>query len=127
MNETKKIEYSATDSFRKDLKKLLKRYNTLESDLEVAKINAIELCHLKRIDNHSVFQIPGYNTDQIKVYKIKKFACRALKGRGAKSGLRVIYALHLDTMKIVFIEMYYKGDQPNEDQARIKDYLKLYS
>ena len=26
------------------------------------------------------------------VYKLKKFACRALKGRGAKSGIRVIYS-----------------------------------
>jgi len=124
MSETKKIEYSETDSFRKDLKKLLKRYNTLESDLEVAKRDAIELYHLKRLYNHSVFPMPGFCTERIQVCKIKKFACKALKGRGSRSGIRVIYAFHVEEVKVCFIEMYFKSDQSIEDQSKIKDYLK---
>lgn len=123
MNETTKIEYSETDSFRKDLKKLLKRYGTLEDDLGVVKRNAIELYHLKRLDNHSVFPMPGFCTEEIQVCKIKKFACKALKGRGSRSGIRVIYAFHTKNLRVEFIEMYFKSDQENEDQARIRTYL----
>lgn len=123
MNKTTKIEYSETDSFRKDLKKLLKRFNTLESDLAVAKTDAIELYHVRRLDNRSVFLMPGFCTEQIRVCKIKKFACRALKNRGARSGIRVIYAFHVEAMKVCLIEMYFKSDQENEDQVRIKEYL----
>ena len=124
METMTRIDYSETDSFKKDLKKLLKKYQTLGSDLEVAKRNAIELFHLKKIDNQSVFPIQGFCTDEIQICKIKKFACRALKGKGAKSGIRIIYAFHTKSFKVEFIEIYYKGNQANEDRDRIKEYLQ---
>ncbi|MDD5639246.1 MAG: hypothetical protein PHR47_00325 [Candidatus Pacebacteria bacterium] len=119
-----KIKYNAIDSFQKDLKYLIKKYQTLEDDLEVAKHNAIELYHLKHVNNQSIFPIPGLCTEEIKVCKIKKFACKAIKGRGSKSGIRVIYAFYCKDYRIDFIEMYFKGEQENEDRSRIKEYLK---
>ncbi len=120
-----KIEYDATDVFQKDLKRLLrKKFRTLEEDLETAKRNAIELYHLKHIDNRSVFPIPDFCTEDIQICKIKKFACKALKGRGVMSGIRVIYAFYPATFKVDFIEMYFKGEKENEDRERIKEYLK---
>ena len=117
------IKYKKTSSFEKDLKKLLKKFRTLEDDIEVAKINAIELFHLKNIDNEAVFPIPDFCSDEIKIYKLKKFACKALKGRGIKSGIRVIYAFHIQNQTIEFIEIYFKGGSENEDKERIKKYL----
>ena len=117
------ISYSQTEEFRKDFKKLLKKYRSLEQDLELAKIAAIELFHLQKIINLSVFPIPGFCTEEIMVCKIKKFACRALKGRGSKSGIRVIYAFHVKSLKVNFIEIYFKADQEKEDRDRIKRYL----
>ena len=119
-----KIEYNETDSFLKDLKHLLKKFPTLKDDIETAKKNAIELYHINKIDNQSVFPIQGFCTSKIKVYKLKKFACKALKGRGSKSGIRIIYAFHLETSKVVFIQLYFKGEQLNEDKDRIKEYLR---
>lgn len=124
MATPKKIEYGETDVFRKDVKKLLKKFRTLEEDLETAKRNAIELYHLKRIDNRSVFPIPNFCTEKIQICKIKKFACRSLKGRGVMSGIRVIYAFYPTTFKVDFIELYFKGEKENEDFERIKEYLK---
>ena len=49
------ISYGETDDFQRDFKKLLKKYQSLEEDLETVKIAAIELFHLKKIDNQSVF------------------------------------------------------------------------
>lgn len=117
------ISYEQTEEFQKDLKKLLKKYRSLEEDLELAKIAAIELFHLQKINNLSVFPISGFCTEEILVCKIKKFACKALKGRGSKSGIRVIYAFHVKILRVDFIEIYFKGHRENEDKERIKRYL----
>lgn len=117
------ITYKSTSGFDKDLKRLLKKFRTLEDDIEVAKKNAIELFHSMNIDNNSVEPIPNFCSDELKVCKIKKFACKALKGRGVQSGIRVIYAYHTLTNTVDFIEMYFKGESENEDKERIKKYL----
>jgi hypothetical protein len=54
------------------------------------------------------------------IYKVVKFACKSLKGRGVKSGLRVIYAYFPDQDKVEFIESYFKAEQENGDRTRIK-------
>jgi len=123
---TKKIQYEEIRKFKKDLKKLLKKFPTLNEDLELAKIAAIELYHLRGIDNLSIFPIRGACTDSIKMCKVKKFACKSLKGKGAKSGIRIIYAFHIQELKVTFIEIYFKGDKESEDKERIKEYLKFY-
>ncbi|MCK4781505.1 hypothetical protein KAS79_01080 [Candidatus Parcubacteria bacterium] len=123
MTKPTKIKYSEINLFQKDLKRLLKKYRTLEEDLETAKRNAIELYHLKRIDNQSIFPIKGFCTEIVQICKIKKFACKALKGRGSKSGIRVIYAFYSQTCKVEFIQIYFKGEKENEDRDRIKKYL----
>ena len=127
MTTPTKIEYGETDVFRKDLKKFLKKFRTLGDDLETAKRNAIELYHLKQIDNRSVFSIPDFCNEGIQICKIKKFACKALKGRGVTSGIRIIYAFYPVTFKVEFIEIYFKGEKENEDFERIKEYLKNHN
>mgnify|MGYP001578274756 CR=1 FL=1 len=117
------IIYKSTSGFDKDLKKLLKKFRTLESDIEIAKKNAIELYHLQKIDNDAVEPIPNFCTGELKICKLKKFACKALKGRGVKSGIRIIYAYYVLTNTVDFIEMYFKGESENEDKERIKEYL----
>ena len=117
------IIYKSTSGFDKDLKRLLKKFRTLEDDLVVVKKNAIELFHLMKIDNNSVEPIPKFCSDELKVCKIKKFACKALKGRGVQSGVRIIYAYHTLTNTVDFIEIYFKGESENEDKERIKEYL----
>ncbi|MGD9679102.1 MAG: hypothetical protein AB7V16_12235 [Vulcanibacillus sp.] len=118
-----KIKYSRTGKFEKEFKKLSKRYKTLSDDLENAKENAIELFHLKRVDNNSCFELRGYKNDKCKIYKLKKFACKSLKGEGVNSGIRIIYALCLNRSRVCFIEIYYKGARANEDEERIKRFV----
>ncbi len=91
--------------------------------MEVVKTNAIELFHLKNVDNNSVELIPNFCSDELKICKIKKFACKSLKGRGVQSGIRVIYAYQVLTQSVDFIEIYFKGESENEDTERIKEYL----
>lgn len=116
------ISYKETDEYKKDFKKLLKRFGTLVDDLETAKTNALELLHEKNIDNRSSVQITGLNSDK-SIYKLRKFACKSLKGSGVMSGIRIIYEFNTAASEITFIEIYYKGDKENEDRDRIKKYI----
>lgn len=121
---TSRINYSETPEFQRDFKGLLKRFKTLEEDFALAKKAAIELYHIQKINNLSVFPIQGFSSQKIQIFKVKKFACKTLKGRGAKSGIRIIYAFNCQEYKVDFIEIYFKGDKEKEDRGRIKAYLK---
>ena len=117
------IQYIETIWFKKDLKKLIKRFRTLKDDLKVLQINQIELLHLFEIDNGGTFELKGYENPNYIIYKIKKIACKSLKGKGMKSGLRLIYAFNQKLFQISLLEIYYKGDKENEDYNRIKKFL----
>ena len=105
--------------FDRDLKKLLKRFRSLEEDLDIFIRAELVLYHKLGKDNKGIFQIPGLGFENPKVYKAKKFACRALKGKGVQSGIRVIYGYWDKQDRIDLIEIYYKGDKENEDRDRI--------
>lgn len=119
------MNYSETSEFTRNFKRLLKKFPSLAEDLAVVKQYDIELFHCQKIDRHGIFKIESAGNDEnLQFFKIKRFACKALKGRGSKSGIRVIYAFHCASLKIDFIEIYFKGKKENEDRERIKDYLK---
>lgn len=125
------MNYKATEEFEKDFRRLLKKFRSLEEDFEFAKIATIEPYHigvlyngiLEKKDANSIFPIPNFCTDELKICKLKKFACKALKGRGVKSGIRIIYAYFVLTNTVDFIEVYFNGESENEDKERIKKYL----
>ncbi len=101
--------------FNKDLKNLLKKYRTLNEDLEVVK-KVLEVAPQERPPFS--FRIDNLGLETC-VIKVKKIACKALKGRGVNSGLRLIYAHFEAEQKITFIEIYHKNDKENEDKQRI--------
>lgn len=101
--------------YKKDLKTLLKKYRTLHEDMEVVKkvlsVSPDERPPFSfRIDNLGI---------ETCVIKVKKIACRSLKGRGVNSGMRLIYALFKEEERIVFIELYHKSEQECEDKQRV--------
>jgi mRNA-degrading endonuclease YafQ of YafQ-DinJ toxin-antitoxin module len=108
--------FNELDEFRKDLKSLIKRYKTLDDDLNVIKkVLAIAP------DERPPF---SYRIDNLGletcIIKVKKIACRSLKGRGVNSGLRLVYAYIKEEQNIIFIELYHKNDKENENRERIK-------
>jgi len=109
--------------FGRDLKKL-KRFKTLHGDLNTFIEKQLRLYHKLGIDNKGIVQISNLGIKHPKIFKARKFACRSLKGKGAASGIRVIYAYFKDEDCVEFIEIYYKGDKENEDRERI---LRNYS
>lgn len=114
------MNFDELAEFTKDLKTLLKRYRTLNDDLEVVK-KVLEVMPDERPPFS--FRIDNLGIETC-IIKVKKIACKALKGRGVNSGLRLIYAYYPTEGKIVFIELYHKNDKENEDKQRIKDNFK---
>ncbi len=110
---------SHVPEFEKDLKKLVRRFASLEEDLQIFIKVAMNAFHKQNVDSRAILQIPELGIHSPKIYKAKKFACKALKGKGVQSGIRVIYAYHEEEDRIEFIEIYYKGDKASEDRARI--------
>jgi mRNA-degrading endonuclease YafQ of YafQ-DinJ toxin-antitoxin module len=101
--------------FKKDLKGLLKKYRTLNEDLEIVK-KVLEVIPDERPPFS--FRIEGLGLETC-VIKVKKIACKAMKGRGVNSGLRMIYAYFNEEQRITFIELYHKNEKENEDRQRI--------
>ncbi len=106
--------------FEKDVKRLSKKYRSLPDDLAV----------LRRVlavspDAHPPFSFEINDLGITScVIKVKKIACRSLKGRGVKSGLRLVYAYFEADQKIVLIELYHKNEKEKENRALI---LKHFS
>ncbi len=110
--------------FEKDLKKLSKKFRTLDDDLNNFIQNQLNLYHKLRIDNKGIFPISDLEIEHPKILKAKKFACKSLKGKGVASGIRIIYAYFEEEDIIELVEIYYKGQKEIEDRNRIFKYYK---
>ncbi len=114
------MSFEELTEFKADLKKLLKKYRTLKDDLGVVK-KVLGVMPYERPPFS--FRIDNLGLETC-VIKIKKIACKALKGKGVNSGLRLVYAYFEIEERIVFIEIYHKNNKENEDRERIKKYFK---
>lgn len=114
------MTFEELSGFKKELKNFLKKYRTLNDDLDV----------VRQVLNTAPEARPpfSFRIDNLRletcVIKVKKIACKALKGRGVNSGLRLIYAYFEKEEKIIFVELYHKNDKENEDRQRIVDNFK---
>ncbi|MBP9019503.1 MAG: hypothetical protein KBG04_06780 [Bacteroidales bacterium] len=125
MSKTMFSEIIESDKFRKNLKALSKkRFQSLPDDLDIFIDTQLKLFHKQKIDNGGILRITNLSVDYPFFYKVKKFACKSLKGRGVQSGIRIIYAYYEDKDTIEFIEIYHKSDQENEDTEWIKKRYK---
>jgi len=118
-NEIRRI-----NEFEKDFKRLVKKFRTLDEDLNTFISVQLKLVHKLKKDNSGIVRMSDLGIDNPKIYKARKFACKALKGKGVASGIRIIYAYYKKEDVIEFIEIYYKGEKLNEDRDRIIRYYK---
>jgi hypothetical protein len=114
------MEFSYLLEFEKDFEKLLKKYLSLEEDLSIL---------MQLLDKYPkgfspiIFPISDLGI-KTKIFKVRKFRCKSLKGSGSNSGIRIIYALFEEEQKIEFIEIYFKGNQTNHNKERILKYYE---
>ncbi|MEK7101590.1 MAG: hypothetical protein AAB882_00350 [Patescibacteria group bacterium] len=111
------MKYAELPEFSHELKRLSKKYRSLPDDFEKLKQTLAKLT-IRDGGNHWNCL---YKNENIAIYKIR-LACKYLRATTS----RVIYAHHKEPARIVFIEIYFKGDKENEDLKRIRDYLKNF-
>ncbi|MFA7681769.1 MAG: hypothetical protein WCX61_01940 [Candidatus Peribacteraceae bacterium] len=112
------MSYSFTNQCQNEYKKLIKKFRSLEADIE-------RFCKFTlKLEEDSGFPSTNKNYTLLKervgasVYKAK-MPCTTLRG----NKFRVIYARHDDSIEIIFIELYIKSENNREDKQRIDDYL----
>ena len=111
------INFEELSEYKKDFKRLLKKYRTLESDIEDVRK---DLNDEPGASPPFSFQIDGLGITTC-IIKVKKIASDSFKGRGVNSGFRLVYAYFPEEQRIVFVELYHKNEKVNEDRTRIKE------
>jgi mRNA-degrading endonuclease RelE of RelBE toxin-antitoxin system len=101
--------------FDRDVKKLIKKYPTIEKDLENV-VNVIFVYPFARPPFSYEINSLGLKTI---VIKIKKIASASFNGRGGHSGFRIIYVWMPEMQEVILIEVYHKSIQALEDRKRI--------
>jgi len=116
------MDFSSLPEFDKEFKNLLKKFRTLIKDLDLLKERI--LVKYPRGYPPAIFRIDNLGI-QTEIYKVKHFRCRALKQKGSRSGIRIIYAYFPEKQGIEFIEIYFKEKNDRDcDRDRI---LRYYS
>ena len=119
----KTINYIETESYKKCIKKLKKRFITLDKDIENFKQYVLELHFNQSMATDAFTKIEGCCNEKYDAYKVKKFACMSLKTKGSRSGIRIIFLVDKSVtgcINITFIEIYYKGDKEMNDMELLR-------
>ena len=110
------MNFNELSKFQKECKHLRKKYKSLPDDLrEFRKIVSVV-----PLGNSKHFNVIT-QTEILYIVKSRLF-CKYLKG----SSLRIIYSYFEEEQKIEFIQIYFKGNEENEDRHRIKEYLNKH-
>jgi len=92
--------------------------------METFKKFVIETCYEKNVPTSAFVKIENFCGANYSSNKVKKFACRSMPGKGVQSGIRIIFIYEKSKQLVTFVEMYYKGDKPEEDHGRLKAAIK---
>ena len=111
------MTFAEQSDFKHEYARLRKRFLSLDDDF--AKFKKV-LSVLPRGTGGKHWNTLHYS-EQVSVFKTR-LACAYLR----KSSLRIVYAYMPAEPRIEFLEIYYKGDEKNEDRNRIKFYLRNF-
>ena len=101
-----------TDNFKKEAKKLIKKYSSLKSEIQ-------EL-------GETLSQNPAFGTPLGgDVYKIR-MAIES-KGKGKRGGARVISFVKIINETVYLLSIYSKGEKNNISEKEIKDLLEGFT
>lgn len=112
------MEFLQFPEFSKELKKLKKKYKTIDDDLRKFQ----KVLRVRPMGDGTKHWNVISKTETVVIFKAR-LSCAYLK----RTSLRIIYACNKQNEKIVsvtFLEIYFKGNKTNEDRVRVEEYLK---
>ncbi len=116
------MEFRQSKKFAKDLKNFLKKYRSLAGDLDL--LQDVLRTHPQGTGSKHWNRLHVSNDQTVSIFKVR-LSCKAMKG---ESRFRLVYAYNQTTEELLFIdfiEIYFKGEQVNNDQSLIDDYLNM--
>jgi hypothetical protein len=115
------MQFRQLPVFTKQLKRLKKKYRSIDTDIEqLEKVLRVRPAGAGEKHWSCLHTSPN---GQVAIYKVR-LACAAMRG---ETRFRVIYAYNRKDESVVFvdfIEIYFKGDQENEDKSLIAEYIQ---
>jgi len=108
------IYFDQYPDFSKAFARLAKKYRSLPDDIAEFK-RVLEVRPLGAGKHFNVIT----KTEDITVIKARLF-CKYLKG----ASLQIVYAYHANSSRLVFLEIYFKGDKENENRELIQEYMR---
>ena len=117
--------FKELNEFKKEFKKLLKKYHSLTDDFDDLKSLLENNPIWDNLPKNHIVKI-SWLWENIKwyFYKVRKFYCKSLK---TNSVIRIIYKYNneyesIEFCEIEFIEIYHKNKKSNHDIERITKY-----
>jgi len=98
-------------SFKREFKKLCKKYPSLPQDLEVLQALILKFPYGEDSKHCNPLKKDGERG----IFK-RRMMCRSVKG----SEFRVIYYYDGEKLYLEYLEIYYKGDKVAEDKKRVE-------
>lgn len=111
------MNFEELDEFTRELKKLKRKYSSLEEDFEFLK-QILKNFPEGRGEKHWNCLTKSENYSAWKT----RLACKTLRN----SSLRAVYIYLPEDNKIIFLEIYFKGNKENEDKKRLQQFLKEF-
>ena len=110
----------ALPDYLRDLKRLSRRFRGLDEDIRLFVEKP--LTHFLRGEPVAGRneRVAGLGFECPVVHAAERIACRALRGRGSNSGLRLVFAWFPKDDRLELVELHFKAGQDIEDKARVK-------
>lgn len=114
------MDFLEGEEFKKEFKKLAKKYRSLDDDLAIAKKAIAASPNGNGAKHWNVLKRDGDRTFVMKM----RMMCRAVKG----AQFRLIYTYDDVRVEVVLIEVYFKSDnKERENKIRVDEYFKMMS
>ena len=122
------MNFEQTNEFKKDLKKLQKKWRSLPQDIVAAELQ-ISALYSDDVDA-AEYRAAFFNGKRATILQVLENGTEVVKMRldveslGTSSKLRVVFIAIVTTKSILLVELYAKNDKENLDKSRIKKYLR---
>lgn len=127
------MNFEQSSEFKKELKKLQKKWRSLSDDLAAAQLQITDL-YIPQEKNDkpglTEYRAAFFNGKRATILQVTEDGREVVKMRldvadlGTASKVRVIFIAIRSASEVLFVEIFTKADKPREDVWRIQKYLQ---
>jgi hypothetical protein len=122
------MNFDQTPEFKKELKKLQKKWRSLPQDITDAELQITDL--YTDTDGNVEYRSAFFNGRRATILQLLDDGREVVKMRldvqslGTSDKVRIVFIAIVTSNSILFVELFAKNEKPREDLMRIKKYTK---